>query len=581
LSDLADDLGYGDLSCYGAKTIKTPNLDRLATEGTRFTSFYVPQPVCTASRAGLMSGCYPNRISLFGALNHQSNVGIAENELLLPEICQAQGYATAMFGKWHLGHRDKFSPLKHGFDEFLGLPYSNDNGPLHPIVRDIPSLPLIDGENVAELDPDQSQFTRRFTERAVSFIERNKDRPFFLYVPHVMPHVPIFASDRFRGKSASGLYGDVVEELDSSVGEILATLARLKLDQRTLVIFLSDNGPFLSYGNHAGTSGALREGKLTTFEGGVRVPCLMRWPGKVPAGRTCNELAASIDLLPTIAELTGGKLSANKVDGLDIGPLIAGAAKSPRDTFYYYAGDELQAVRSGPWKLHLPHEYLTPAVPAGKDGKPANFANLKPEAMSMSGLRGIASRHGYLVRKIEQSLYNLEDDVGESITVADQHPEIVHRLLKLAEEARADLGDSLTKRQGTGVRPCGVWQPTAGNQPEYDLLIRSGQIVDGSGNPRFRGDVAVHGDKIFAVGRVSAGKAKREIDATGLVVAPGFIDMHSHSDTVLLEDGLAQSKIRQGVTTELLGEGTSAGPRVGQLSPQQMLVAASPWSGER
>ena len=450
-----DDQGYSDVGCFGAQGFETPNLDRMAAEGTRFTSFYVAQPVCTASRAALMSGCYSNRISLFGALNHQSNVGIAAGELLLPEICKGQGYATAIFGKWHLGHREPFLPLKNGFDEFLGLPYSNDNGPLHPIVRDIPALPLIDGDKVAELDPDQSQFTRRFTERAVQFMERNKEQPFFLYVPHVMPHVPIFPSKEFQGRSELGKYGDVIEELDWSVGEILAAITRLGLDEKTLVIFASDNGPFLSYGNHAGSARPLREGKLTTFEGGVRVPCIMRWPGKVPAGRTCNEIAASIDLVPTIARLAGGKLSENTIDGLDIWPLIAGEDRSPRDTFYYYAGDELQAVRSGPWKLHLPHEYLTPALPPGKDGKPANFANLKPESMQQSGLRGIASRHGYLVRKIELSLYNLTEDIGETTNLAEKEPRIVARLLDLAEQARADLGDSLTKRQGSGVRPCG------------------------------------------------------------------------------------------------------------------------------
>jgi arylsulfatase len=451
----ADDQGYSDVGCFGAKGFKTPHLDQMAKEGTRFTSFYAAQPVCTASRAALMSGCYSNRISLFGALNHQSNVGIADSELLLPEICKAQGYATAIFGKWHLGHRDTFSPLLNGFDEFLGIPYSNDNGPLHPIVKGIPALPLIDGDKVVELDPDQSQFTRRFTERAIAFIERNKERPFFLYVPHVMPHVPIFPSKEFAGKSELGKYGDVIEELDWSVGEILAAIERLGLDENTLVIFATDNGPFLSYGNHAGTARPLREGKLTTFEGGVRVPCIMRWPGKVPAGRTCAELASTMDLLPTIAQLTGAKLSENKIDGLDIWPLMKGEGKSPRDTFYYYAGDELQAVRNGPWKLHLPHEYLTPAEPPGKDGKPANFANLKPESMAMSGLRGIASRHGYLVQKIELSLYNLEDDIGETTNLAEKHPQIVARLLDLAERARADLGDSLTKRQGSGVRPCG------------------------------------------------------------------------------------------------------------------------------
>ncbi len=452
----ADDLGYGDVGCFGAKQIATPHLDRLAAEGTRFTSFYVAQPVCTASRAALMTGCYSNRVSLAGALNHQSNVGIAPDELLMPEMFKAAGYATAIFGKWHLGHREPFSPVRNGFDEFLGIPYSNDNGPLHPIVRGIPGLPMIDGEKLVETDPDQSQFTRRFTDRAVQFIEKNKDRPFFLYVPHVMPHVPIFASDAFRGKSSAGLYGDVVQELDAGVGDVLAALQRLKLADKTLVIFCSDNGPFLSYGNHAGSAGPLREGKLTTFDGGVRVPCLMRWPGKVAAGRVSADLLSTLDLLPTFAGLCGGELSKAKLDGEDRWPLIAGQpGAKPRERFYYYAGDELQAVRSGKWKLHLPHEYLTSAEPRGKNGKPANFENLKPESMQMSGLRGIASRHGYLVKKIELSLYDLENDVGESTNVAAQNPDVVQRLLQLAEEARADLGDSLTGRKGNGVRPCG------------------------------------------------------------------------------------------------------------------------------
>ncbi|MCI0358124.1 MAG: sulfatase [Planctomycetaceae bacterium] len=453
---MADDLGYGDVGCFGAKDIKTPHIDRLAAEGTRFTSCYVAQAVCTASRAGLMTGCYPNRVSLFGALNHQSNVGIAESELLLPEMCKQAGYATAILGKWHLGHRPQFLPARHGFDEFLGLPYSNDNGPLHPIVKGIPPLPWIDGEKAIETDPDQSLFTRRLTDRAAAFIERNKDRPFFLYVPHIMPHVPIFASDKFRGRSARGLYGDVVEELDWSIGEILAAIDKHGLDERTLVIFLSDNGPFLSYGNHAGTAGPLREGKLTTFEGGVRVPCAMRWTGKIPAGRTCNQLVSTIDLAPSVANLLGVTLPAHRIDGVNIAPLVCGAVEtSPRSEFYYYAGDELQAVRSGPWKLHLPHEYLTPAQPPGKDGKPANFANLRPESMQMSGLRGIASRHGYVVRKMEQSLFNLENDMGETTDVAARHPEVVQRLLKIAEAAREDLGDSLTKRTGRNVRASG------------------------------------------------------------------------------------------------------------------------------
>lgn len=453
----ADDLGYSDVGCFGAKDIRTPNIDRLATEGTRFTSFYVSQPVCTASRASLMTGCYANRVGLSGALNHTSKVGIHADEVLLPELLQQRGYTTAIFGKWHLGHRPEFSPLRHGFNEFLGIPYSNDNGPLHPVVKTIPSLPLIDGEKTAELDPDQSRFTRRFTERAILFLERHREQPFFLYVPHVMPHVPIFASETFKGRSARGLYGDVVEELDWSVGQILAALKNLKLEDNTLVIFTSDNGPFLSYGEHAGSANPFREGKLTTFEGGVRTPCLMRWPAKIPAGRTCDEPVASIDLLPTIAKLSGAALPKKPIDGLDVWPILSGQpnAKSPHDALLFFSGDELQAIRSGDWKLHFMHDYLTVAGEPGKAGKPANFANMKPKSIEESGIRGIASRHGYEVRRLEQSLFNLKDDPSESRDVAKQHPEVVRRLEALAEKARADLGDSLMNRRGSGVRAVG------------------------------------------------------------------------------------------------------------------------------
>jgi len=454
-----DDLGYGDIGPFGARDIKTPHLDRLAAEGTRFTSFYVAQPVCTASRAALMTGCYANRVGLFGALNHESRIGIAADELLLPEMLKQQGYATAIFGKWHLGLQAPFLPTRNGFDEFLGIPYSNDNGPLHGSQRGLPPLPLIEGERTVELDPDQSEFTRRFTERACAFIAKNSERPFFLYVPHVMPHVPIFASGKFKGRSGRGLYGDVVEELDWSVGEILAALAKHDLDRRTLVIFTSDNGPFLSYGNHAGSAGTLREGKLTTWEGGVRSPCLMRMPGTVPAGRTCDEIASTIDLLPTLARRLGASLPSDlKLDGRDIGPLVRGEpdARSPHEAFFFYAGEELQAVRSGEWKLHLAHDYLTSASPPGRDGRPANFENMKPEAMSVSGLAGIASRHGYVVRHQPEALFNLKDDIGETRNLAAEHPEVVAKLLKFAEEARDDLGDTLTKRKGTNLRAVGT-----------------------------------------------------------------------------------------------------------------------------
>jgi arylsulfatase len=453
---VADDLGYGDVGCYGAKDIRTPNIDRLAKDGTRFTSFCVAQPVCTASRAALMSGCYPNRIGMAGALNHTSTVGIHPDETLLPELAKSRGYATALYGKWHLGTRPIFFPTRNGFDEWAGLPYSNDNGPLHPTVRGIPPLPFYENDTVAEKDPDQSRFTQRLTEKAVGFIRKNAKKPFFLYVPHVMPHVPIFASVGFKGKSARGLYGDVVEELDWSVGEILTALKDAGIAGNTLVIFMSDNGPFLSYGNHAGSAGALREGKLTTFEGGVRVPFIARWPARILAGKDSNDLMTGLDLMPTLAALIGADLPKTKIDGIDLSSLMLGKDGAPgRPSFAYFSGSELHAVRAGKWKLHVPHEYIAVDGPAGKDGKPANFARMKPDAIEESGIRGIASRHGYRVEKIGLSLYDLSVDSGESKNVAGDHPNVVKDLTAFVDEVRRDLGDSLTKVKGAGVREPG------------------------------------------------------------------------------------------------------------------------------
>lgn len=452
----ADDLGYADLSCFGAKDIHTPNIDRLAREGTRLTSFLVAQAVCTASRAALMTGCYSNRVGLAGALNHTSLTGINPDETTLPELFQAKGYATAIYGKWHLGHQPPFLPTRNGFDEWLGLPYSNDNGPLHPTIRGIPSLPLYESEKVIETDPDQRQFTKRLTDRAVGFIEKNKERPFFLYVPHIMPHVPIAVSDAFRGKSKHGFYGDVVEELDWSVGEIVKAIDQAGLREKTLILFTSDNGPFLSYGEHAGSAAPYREGKLTTFEGGVRMPFIARWPGRVPAGRTTGELVCAMDMLPTLASLIDAPLPAAKLDGINVWPLLSGATeRSPREGFFYYSGDELQAVRRGKWKLHFAHDYLTVAAEPGRGGKPSNWGKMEPKSIEESGIRGIASRHGYRVEHIETSLFDLEADPGESRDVAESHRDIVTDLERMAEEARADLGDSLTQRKGTGLRPAG------------------------------------------------------------------------------------------------------------------------------
>lgn len=467
---MTDDQGYADVGCFGAKGFETPHLDRMARGGRKFTDFYVAASVCTASRAALMTGCYPIRVSMFGALNHTSREGIHPDELLLPEVFKQKGYATACYGKWHLGTVARFFPTRNGFDEFFGIPYSNDNSKYHPVVHDMPPLPLYDGETLIEHDPDQQYFTRRLTERSIDFIERNKEKPFFLYVPHVMPHVPIFASEKFKGNSELGLWGDVIEEIDWSVGEILAALKRNGLEQNTWVIFFSDNGPFLSYGEHAGDVEPLREGKLTTFDGGFRSPCIMCWPGTIPADSVCNDVCSSIDLLPTIAGLIGGKLAAKrKIDGHDVWPLITGqpGAKSPHEAFYFYASQELQAVRSGDYKLHFAHRYLTTAAEPGKDGFPSNHGKLKPMSITSSGLEGIASRHGYRVASMEKALFNVRTDPGESQNVLDQEPEVARRLETLAERARAELGDSLTGQSGNAVRP----RATIFDRAERRLLI--------------------------------------------------------------------------------------------------------------
>lgn len=455
---VADDLGFADVGCNGAEDIRTPNIDSLAKEGTRFTNFCVAQAVCTASRAALMSGCYPNRIGMAGALNHTSKVGIHPDEALLPEMLQRAGYQTACFGKWHLGTLPEFFPTRNGFGEWAGLPYSNDNGPLHPTVKGIPALPWYENDKVVETDPDQSQFTARLTNYAVKFITANKEKPFFLYLPHVMPHVPIFASEKFKGKSSRGLYGDVVEELDDGVGRLLRTLDELKLRDNTLVIFMSDNGPFLSYGNHAGRATPFREGKLTTFEGGMRVPFLVRWPGKVAAGKTSDAFITGIDLFPSLATIAGNSLPKGlPIDGLDLSAaMLAREGAKSRETFAYYSGSELHAVRKGNWKLHFPHEYITVDGPPGTNGKPANFANMKPSPIEQSGIRGIATRHGYRVEKIEQALFDLEKDPGEQRNVAEQNLQIVDELRGLGEQFRLTLGDSLTGMKGSGVRPAGM-----------------------------------------------------------------------------------------------------------------------------
>ena len=437
-----DDQGYGDVGVFGATAYATPNLDRMAREGRRFTDFHVAQPVCSASRAALLTGCYPNRIGLPGALGPQSAKGISDGETTLAQMFKQKGYATGMAGKWHLGDKPQFLPVRHGFDEFFGLPYSSDMWPLHPEAKPgaYPPIPLLEGEGVLKTDlthADQEQLTTQYAERAVQFIEKNKDKPFFFYLAPNTPHVPLHVSEKFKGKSGAGLYGDVIMEIDWAVGEVLNAIKKNNLDENTLVIFSSDNGPWLSYGNHAGSAGPFREGKGTNFEGGHREPCIMRWPGHLPANSVCKEPLMTIDIFPTLARLIGAELPKHKIDGLDVWPILADVpgATNPHDAYYfYYNQNDLQAVRSGQWKLLFAHTARTMnGQEPGKDGRPGKYRPLP----------------------VEHSLYNLLADPGETRDVSAEQPEALKRLETLAEIIRADLGDTLTKRAATGARPPG------------------------------------------------------------------------------------------------------------------------------
>jgi arylsulfatase len=440
-----DDLGYADIGPFGCTAYATPHLDRLAREGRRFTNFHVSQAVCSASRASLLTGCYNNRIGIFGALGPSANHGLNPDETTMAEIFKQKEYATGMAGKWHLGHLPPLLPIHHGFDEYYGMPYSNDMWPHGMEKKKVvyPPLPLIEGDKVIKTDvtaADQEQLTTDYTKRAVDFIKRNHDRPFFFYLAHSMPHVPLYVSDKFKGKSGAGLYGDVIQEIDWSVGQVMDALKSEGLENNTLVIFTSDNGPWLGYGNHAGSASPLREGKGTSWEGGVRVPCLMRWPGRIPAGTSCGDMLMTIDLMPTFAGFIGAKLPDHTIDGLDVLPLIVGTpgAKNPHETYWtYYADNQLQSVCTGDgrWKLVLPHSYSTlNGNPGGRDGYAGPYQNRRIQ---------------------EPELFDLASDLGEQTNVAAAHPEVVGKLEAASEKARADLGDFLTKRAATNIRPPG------------------------------------------------------------------------------------------------------------------------------
>lgn len=446
-----DDMGYGDLSCYGATQYKTPNLDRMAAQGIRFTNFLAAQAVCSASRAGILTGCYPNRVGISGALNPHSEIGLNPAEETIAEVLKKHNYKTSAIGKWHLGRQRQFLPLQQGFDEFLGLPYSNDMWPVYyDGTRNIPpdysrklgfpELPLIkNNDKIKELKTmdDQDGLTTLYTETAVDFIKRNKSNPFFLYLAHSMPHVPLAVSDKFKGKSQQGLFGDVMMEIDWSVGEILKALEDNGIEKNTLVIFTSDNGPWINFGNHAGSTGGLREGKGNSFEGGQREPCLMKWPEHIIAGSICNKLSSTIDILPTLAAITNSTLPEKKIDGVNILSLMLGDKNAnPRESFlYYYRKNSLEAVRKGTWKLVFAHPGRT-------------YIGFKP---GLDGLPGKTDENF----NFQKGLYDLRRDPGERYDVKEFYPEVVAELKKLADEARLDLGDDIQNIQGLNRREPG------------------------------------------------------------------------------------------------------------------------------
>ncbi|MHC4330880.1 MAG: sulfatase family protein [Planctomycetota bacterium] len=404
-----DDQGYQDVGCFGSPSIKTPNLDRMAAEGMKFTDFYSACSVCSPSRAALMTGCYPPRVGITKVLFRRDNIGLNPREVTVADVLKGQGYATACVGKWHLGHLPEFLPTSNGFDSYFGIPYSNDMDGVEDRDKSLDRVwrqkdytpwnpPLMRDKEIIERPAVQTTLTERYTKEAVKFIHENKSKPFLLYLPHTMPHVPLFVSDEFFVSDVYKAYKATIEQIDDSVGQVFAALKTAGVDRDTLVVFTSDNGPWLSKKHHAGSALPLRDGKFTTYEGGMREPCIMRWPDKIPAGKVCGEICGTIDILPTFARLAGAKVPADRViDGRDIWPLMAGTrgAKSPHDAYFYYRGTTLEAVRKGRWKLRR--------------------------------------------SKKKTELYDLEADISEKNNLADNHPEIVERLANVMKEFDAEL----------------------------------------------------------------------------------------------------------------------------------------------
>ncbi|MCD6395178.1 MAG: sulfatase [Planctomycetes bacterium] len=414
-----DDSGWGDFQPFGNPRYKTPNVERLAKEGCRFNQFYVPQAICSASRAALLSGCFPGRTKVFGAHGPKAR-GLDPKYATIGEVLKKRGYTTAVFGKWHIGDQPDTRPWARGFDESCGLMYSNDMWEFHPgNPEHWKKFPLQFWENDKVKIPrmtrtDQPMLTTSYTAHAMDFIRRHKDKPFFLYVPHSMPHVPLFVSEKFKGKSGTGLYGDVMMEVDWSVGEITKALKANGVEDNTLVIFTSDNGPWISYGNHAGKT-PFREAKGTSFDGGVRSACIMKFPGQIKPGTASGRAFSTIDILPTVAGLTGAKLPENPIDGKDVWDLITDkpGAKNPHEYYPFSTGRTFEGIISGDgrWKLHLPHNYRT-LVEAGKDGMPGKYRQ----------------------EKVKLSLFDMKNDPHETTNVLDKHPDIANRLKAYAEQ---------------------------------------------------------------------------------------------------------------------------------------------------
>jgi arylsulfatase len=436
---LTDDLGFEDLSSYGSKLINTPYLDKLAKEGALLNSYYSTQAVCSASRASILTGSYPNRIGFSGALGPNSKKGINPNELLISEMLKINGYKTAIYGKWHLGDNKKFLPTRHGFDDFYGILYSNDMWPFHAEYPDsYPDLMLYEKEEPIKILEDQSNLTKELTLKSVEFINKNKENPFFLYLAHPQPHVPLFASSDFKGKSKNGLYTDVIQEIDYSVGLIMKALKDNNLEDNTIVVFTSDNGPWLSYGEHAGSTGVYREGKGTTWEGGQRVPCIVWYPNEIKPNTVISTPLMGIDWLPTFASVTNSSLSENKIDGKNIWEVLINKTKnSPHEAlFFYYHVNSLHAVRYGDWKMYFPHRYRTLNGRKGRND-------------------GIPIKYEY--EDLEQKeLYDLAKDPSETKNLYQEFPEIAKKIEKLADIKRNEIGDDLTKVKGTENRPVGM-----------------------------------------------------------------------------------------------------------------------------